>query len=156
MTGVPGADVAAILRMQPRPQYWTALEVRRWLEAIELAVYAPTFEAAGVQGADLIHMDADALKRRLGVAHLGHRTKLLKEIAVLASRAVLATRRGEENKAKDFEQKRKELLDTMYPDRVRRELKAKQDRMLLETRANFWRPEDRRALGAVDGEWVAC
>jgi len=150
MTGAPGAEVAAILRVQPRPQFWTALEVRRWLEAIELAVYAPTFEAAGVQGADLIGMDADALKRRLGVAHLGHRTKLLKEIAVLANRAMLSTRRGDEHKAKDFAQKRKELLDTMYPDRVRRELKAQQDRMLLETRANFWRPEDRRALGAVD------
>ena len=69
----------------------------------------------GVQGADLIHMDADALKRRLGVAHLGHRTKLLKEIAVLASRAVLATRRGEENKAKDLEQKRKELPVPLAP-----------------------------------------
>jgi len=149
MSGV--TEVATILRAQPRPQNWTALEVRRWLEAIELDVYAPTFEAAGVQGADLIGMDADALKRRLGVAHLGHRTKLLKEIAVLANRAMLSLRRGEEGKTKDFVQKRKELMDTMYPDRVRRELKAQQEEKLLEARAAFWTPDNRKTLGAVDG-----
>lgn len=140
---------------QPRPQNWTALEVRRWLEAIELDVYAPTFEAAGVQGADLIGMDADALKRRLGVAHLGHRTKLLKEIAILANRAMLSMRRGEEGKTKDFAQKRKELMDTMYPDRVRRELKAQQEEKLLEARAAFWTPDNRKTLGAVDKASVA-
>ena len=102
----------------------------RWLKAIELDVYAPTFEAAGVVGADLITMDAEALKRRLGVAHLGHRTKLLKEIAVLANRAMQHMRRGEEARAKDLTQKRKELMDSMYPDRVRRELKEKQDEQI--------------------------
>lgn len=146
----PSVEVASILRAAPRPQNWSKNEVRRWLEAIELDVYAPTFEAAGVQGADLIGMDADALKRRLGVAHLGHRTTLLKEIAILANRATLSMRRGEESRTKDFVQKRKELLDTMYPDRVRREMKAQQDEKLLEARAAFWTPDNRKTMGAVD------
>jgi tetratricopeptide (TPR) repeat protein len=153
MAGLPGAEVAAILRAQPRPQDWKELEVRRWLEALELDVYAPTFEAAGVVGADLITMDAEALKRRLGVAHLGHRTKLLKEIAVLTARAMQHVRRGEEAKAKDLTMKRKEFLDSLYPDRVRRELKEKQDEKLLEARAAFWTPESdlRKTAKAVGG-----
>jgi hypothetical protein len=146
----PGSDVAAILRAQPRPQNWTALEVRRWLEAIELDVYAPIFEAAGVQGADLVSMDADALKRRLGVSHIGHRSKLLKEISILANRAMLSMRRGEEGKTKDFAEKRKDLLDTLYPDRVRRELQAQQHEKLLEARASFWTPDNRKTMGAVE------
>eukprot|EP00961_Rhodomonas_salina_P078334 1052688-Rhodomonas_salina.1 len=64
------ASVTDILRAHPRPEYWSGIEVRRWLEAIELDVYAPTFEAAGVEGSDLIKLDADGLKRRLGVASL--------------------------------------------------------------------------------------
>lgn len=161
MAGVPGAEVAAILRAQPWPQNWTPLEVRRWLEAIALEAYAPTFEAAGVQGADLIGMDADALKRRLGVAHLGHRTKLLKEIAILSNRAMLSMRRGEDGKAKDFAQKRKELKDIVYPDRVRRELKAQQDEKLLEARAGFWTPAAARrcqksTMGNQGKAWSAA
>jgi hypothetical protein len=162
MAGLPAAEVAAILRAQPRPQDWKELEVSRWLKAIELDVYAPTFEAAGVVGADLITMDAEALKRRLGVAHLGHRTKLLKEIAVLANRAMQHMRRGEEARAKDLTQKRKELMDSMYPDRVRRELKEKQDEKLVEARAAFWKPDsDLRKVakpvggGAGDKGWAA-
>ena len=153
MAALSGVEVAAILRAQPRPQDWKELEVRRWLEALELEVYAPTFEAAGVVGADLITMDAEALKRRLGVAHLGHRTKLLKEIAVLAARAMQHVRRGEEAKAKDLTMKRKDFLDSLYPDRVRRELKEKQDEKLLEARAAFWTPDSdlRKTAKPVSG-----
>ena len=128
MSIIPCTEVLAILKAQPRPDTWGKDEVRRWLEAIELDVYAPTFEAAGVRGANLIAMDADALKRQLGVAHLGHRARLLKEIAVLATRSMPGnSRRGEEAKTRDFAMKRKDLLDSLYPDRVRRELKQQQD-----------------------------
>ena len=59
-------------------------------------------------------------------------------------------RRGEEGKTKDFAEKRKDLLDTLYPDRVRRELQAQQHEKLLEARASFWTPDNRKTMGAVE------
>jgi hypothetical protein len=146
--------VAELLRMNPKPQFWSTHDVRRWLESIGMDVYAPIFEAAGVtvrtsmpilhqkkipacltrisqqvisfrswihfslvsdffyifplnQGADLIKMDADILKLRLGVASLGHRTQLLQQIAVLSARATLAIKR--EGNDRSTVSKRKEV-----------------------------------------------
>ena len=43
------SSVADILRGNPKPQFWSTHDVRRWLESIGMDVYAPIFEAAGVQ-----------------------------------------------------------------------------------------------------------
>jgi hypothetical protein len=132
-----------MLRAHPRPHMWTSAEVRKWLEAIGLDVYAPTFEAAGVQGGDLVAMDAEALKRRLGVASLGHRSQLLQHIAVLSARAALSMKREDVPKEAAASTRRKKLLDQMNPDRMRREAQAARDEKLVEARTAFWTPKDR-------------
>lgn len=99
------ASVASILRTHP-PQKWDTSDVKRWLESIGMDVYAPIFEATGVQGADLIHMDAEALKRRCGVSSLGHRTQIMSQIAVLSARANMSIKREGERSAVS---KRKEV-----------------------------------------------
>jgi len=140
---VSSSAVSEMLRAHPRPQQWNATEVRKWLEAIGLDVYAPTFEAAGVQGGDLVAMDAEALKRRLGVASLGHRSQLLQHIAVLAARAAQSIKREGVPKEIAASTRRKQLLDAMCPDRLRREAKTAQDEKLVEARTAFWTPKDR-------------
>lgn len=156
---VSSSAVSEMLRAHPRPQQWTATEVRKWLEAIGLDVYAPTFEAAGVQGGDLVTMDAEALKRRLGVASLGHRSQLLQHIAVLAARAAQSIKREGVPKEIAASTRRKQLLDSMCPDRLRREAKAAQDEKLVEARTAFWTPKDRghvpRARPAVTANKAA-
>eukprot|EP00284_Hemiselmis_tepida_P009177 CAMPEP_0174929722 /NCGR_PEP_ID=MMETSP1355-20121228/28425_1 /TAXON_ID=464990 /ORGANISM="Hemiselmis tepida, Strain CCMP443" /LENGTH=154 /DNA_ID=CAMNT_0016175951 /DNA_START=144 /DNA_END=605 /DNA_ORIENTATION=- len=140
-------SVAAILRTNP-PQRWTSADVKRWLESIGMDVYAPIFEATGVQGADLISMTADDLKKRCGVSSLGHRTQLMSQIAILSARANSSIKREGENKS--AVSKRKELLETLYPDKARRENKAAMDEKLLEAREMYWTPDDRKERGAVE------
>ena len=199
------ASVAAILRSHP-PQKWDTSDVKRWLESIGMDVYSPIFEATGVQGSDLIQMDAEALKRRCGVSSLGHRTQIMSQIAILSARATMSIKREGEKSAVS---KRKEvgrparrtpetnpiatffllgvaacsksvpimshhssqtapgspvlnqeplfpphssrlatpqLLENLYPDKARRNIKAAMDEKLLEAREMYWTPDDRKVL----------
>jgi hypothetical protein len=199
------ASVAAILRSHP-PQKWDTADVKRWLESIGMDVYSPIFEATGVQGSDLIQMDAEALKRRCGVSSLGHRTQIMSQIAILSARATMSIKREGEKSAVS---KRKEvgrparrtpetnpivtffllgvaacsksvpimshhssqtapgspvlnqeplfpphssrlaapqLLENLYPDKARRNIKAAMDEKLLEAREMYWTPDDRKVL----------
>ena len=140
-------SVVDLLRLNPKPQYWSAAEVRMWLESLGLEMYVPTFEAAGIQGADLIAMDAEALKRRLGVASLGHRAQMVQQIAVLAARATQAFKRKEASRT-TAAAKRQDIIETMYPDRILRQQKAAQCEKILGARAKYWTLDERN--GALD------
>eukprot|EP00961_Rhodomonas_salina_P107621 1449063-Rhodomonas_salina.2 len=65
----------------------------------------------------------------------------MQNIAILSSRASQSYKR--EELSKDSAMKRKHVMESMYPDRVRREEKQKQDEKLLQARADFWTPEVR-------------
>eukprot|EP00960_Hanusia_phi_P059597 764228-Hanusia_phi.AAC.2 len=139
-----------LLRLFPKPQAWKKEEVAAWLESLGLALYLPAFEAAGVQGVDLIGLDADQLKRRLGVVSLGHRTKMLKSIAILKTKAGASLRRDEADDLIDPLQKMRINIDQIYPAKLRIEKKAAQGEKVVDARAKFWTPEDRKMRGAED------
>ena len=137
-------NLGDLLRANPKPQYWSSVEVKMWLEAIGLDIYMHAFEAAGIKGADLISMDADGLKRRLGVSSLGHRAQMMQHIAVLSSKASQTFKREESSKASHVRK-----IDTMYPDKALRQTKAAQEEKLIEARATYWGLEERNALHKV-------
>ena len=134
-------NLGDLLRTNPRPQYWSSAEVKMWLEAIGLDIYIHAFEAAGIQGADLISMDADGLKRRLGVSSLGHRSQMMQHIALLSAKASQNFKREESSKVSNGRK-----IDSMYPDKAARQLKAAQEEKLIEARAKYWSLEERNAL----------
>ena len=139
-----------LLRQFPKPQAWKKEEVEAWLESLGLSLYLPAFEAAGVEGADLILLDAEQLKRRLGVTSLGHRTKMLKSIAILRAKAGSSIRREVQEDLIDPFQKARMTMDKIYPAKLRIEKKAAQDEKIVDARAKFWTPEDRKMRGAED------
>jgi hypothetical protein len=118
------------------------LEVKVWLEAIGLDIYIHAFEAAGIQGSDLIALDADALKRRLGVSSLGHRAQMMQHISILSARSAQSFKRDETSKTSNL---RRNIIDA-YPDKALRQLKAAQEEKLIEARAKYWSHEERNAL----------
>jgi hypothetical protein len=136
------STLSDLLRVNPRPQYWSSLEVKVWLEAIGLDVYIHAFEAAGIQGSDLIALDADALKRRLGVSSLGHRAQMMQQISILSARAAQSFKRDETSKTSNL---RRNIIDA-YPDKALRQQKAAQEEKLIEARAKYWSHEERNAL----------
>jgi hypothetical protein len=136
------SSVPDLLRVNPRPQYWSSLEVKVWLEAIGLDVYIHAFEAAGIQGSDLIALDADALKRRLGVSSLGHRAQMMQQISILSARAAQSFKRDETSKTSNI---RRNIIDA-YPDKALRLQKAAQEEKLIEARAKYWSHEERNAM----------
>ena len=65
------------------------MDVRRWLDSIGLGQYADAFEDDAVDWELLPDLTEEHLER-LGIAAMGHRMRILKEIATLATDSPLA------------------------------------------------------------------
>ena len=57
------------------------MEIKDWLESLELGQYAGIFEENDITIGDLADLSADELKEDLGISSLGHRKKIMKAIA---------------------------------------------------------------------------
>ena len=70
------------------PRAWSVAEVQRWLaEEVGLSDYAADFAREAIDGEALLELTGEELQGELGVAKLGHRKRLEKEIAQLQRRA---------------------------------------------------------------------
>eukprot|EP00794_Sanderia_malayensis_P003521 gene3521-4022_t len=73
-------ELAPAASEKKRMSTWTVEETCTWLGNIGLSQYSELFRTNGIDGNELLNFDSKVLAEDLGIAPLGHRNKILREI----------------------------------------------------------------------------